>query len=159
MPKHYTLFHVGATLHNISGDELEERYLLWRSLENMTTDDVKRDFSLYAGAGRHKEQPLAENNRALLCNRISRFVDMGKCPQKTDAITLQGEPYFETLINEFELVKTEQASLLAKYHVSYLIVDTLYDDFEIELPTSLAVYTDERFLIFPVTEILQKIRE
>lgn len=155
MTKHYTLFHVGATLHAISEEELEERYLLWRSLEPMTITEVKRDFNLYAGAGRHKELPLAQNNRALFCNMLSRFIDMGECPQKTDAIALQGEPYFERLAERFALVKANQADLLRKYNVSYLIVDTRYDTTDAQIPESSAVYADGRFLIFPITALAQ----
>lgn len=157
MTKHYTLFHSVAVLHNISSEELEERYLLWRLLEheNLTIDDVKRDFELHSGAGPFQEQPLAINNYARFCNKLISIVDMEKCPQKTDALTLRGEQYFEDLIAKSEQVKKHKVDLLAKYKTEYVLIDLAHDDFKTEISTSSAVYTDGRFLILPVTSILK----
>jgi hypothetical protein len=149
LTKHYTLFHIGATLHNISAEELEERYLLWRSLEAVTIDDIKEDLSLYGGSGVSSDQPLAENRRALLCRTVAPYVDMGTCPQKTDAITLRGEEYFTMLAMRYDVVKTHQRDLLEKYKVRYMLIDTRYDNYDTEVPVERAVYADGRFLIFP----------
>lgn len=153
MTKHYTLFHSGAILHSIPTEELEERYLLWRSFEDVTIDDVKQDFGLYSGAGPLKDQPRTQNNRAMFCNVLSRFIDWSECPKKTNGISLRGEEYFRKLAEEFKLVKVEQSDLLAKYHVRYLVVDTIYDAYNIQASTSLAVYADDRFLIFSVDDL------
>lgn len=159
MTKHYILFHNGAVLHTISDRELEERYLLWRSFEDVTIDDMKQEFGFYAGAGRSKEQPLAHNRRVWLCNNLTKFIDMRECSQKTDAVALQGEQYFETLVEQFESVKENQVDLLTKYNVKYLIIDTLYDNFNVEESTSSAVYADGRFLVFRIEDILKEPEE
>lgn len=142
------MFHIGATLHNISAEELEERYLLWRSLEAVTIDDIKEDLSLYGGSGCISDQPLAENRRALLCRQVAPYVDMGTCPQKTDAITLRGEEYFTMLAMRYDVVKAHQRDLLEKYKVRYMLIDTRYDNYDMEVPVERAVYADGRFLIF-----------
>ncbi len=153
MTKHYTLFHNAAALHAIPQSELEERYLLWKSLEDIGLEDVKDDVGFYVGAGGEKEQPLTENNRAWVCHQLSRFMDRGECPQKTDAVTLHGEQYFEDLIHEYAVIKENRAVLLQKYSVGYLVVDAQRDTYVFPMSTSTAVYADGRFFIFPAGSI------
>lgn len=54
--RHYPLFFHGAVLHSISAKELEERFLLSRSLSLLTIEDLKRDFGLYSGRKPLKEE-------------------------------------------------------------------------------------------------------
>lgn len=159
MTKHYTLFNSNAVLHVVSDDELEERYLLWSSLNDMTRDDIRNDFSLYGGAGPTQEQPLAINNWSRVCKKLPKFIAGGECPESTDAFALKGEEYFDELFREFTDVQERQHELLVKYNVAYLIVDTQYDNYDGALPQDLAVYADGRFLIFPVSALLERNEE
>ena len=152
MTKHYPLFLDSATAHTIPNEELEERYLLWRSLGDLTLKDVKNDFGMYAGAGREKELPLAINNRVRLCNMVAKLVDTN-CPQKTDAITLQGEDYFNDLLAKFNDVKRNRARLLSEYNVGYIIVDSSRDAYASLFSTSTAIYTDGTFSIYLISNV------
>ncbi len=153
LTKHYTLYQSAAVLHAIPQKELEERYLLWRSLEEVTLDTVQHDFSKYVGAGASADQPAAVNRWVWLCNNLSRFVAVGECPQKTDGLTLRGPEYFEALVRQFDFVKADQDALLDKYSVDYLVIDTLRDALTEQIPESAAVYNDGRFLIFPISAL------
>ncbi len=113
MTRHYPLFFHGAMLHNISTQELEDRYLLSRSMNTVVSEDLKRDFSLYSG----------------------------KLP-------LQDEEYFKQMLERFDAIKTNQATLLEQFNVKYLIIDRTRDDVPIYLPEPL--YDDGRFVILPL---------
>lgn len=153
MTKHYTLFHLGTTLHAIPKKELEERFLLSQSLEEVTIDTLREDFELYAGSGLSTDLPRVHNTRASFCTAASKVVTMPPCPKKTDALTLQGDVYFENLMRDFIYVKDNRKSLLAKYNVKYLVVDTKNDEYKVPVATSSAVYNDGRFLIFQAVDL------
>lgn len=146
MTKHYVLFQLGVGLHAVSDDELVNRYLLSRSRNVLTGEDLKRDFGLYAGAGAGELQPLAQNQRAWFCGIMTHFFSAGKCPPATDAISLRGEEYFNRLEQRFLAVKKNRAALLRHFHVKYLIIDRAVDGAE-DLSLSKAVYDDGRFAI------------
>lgn len=123
--RHYPLFSEGAALHNISAEELEDRYLLSQSLHTLTIEDLKKDFAIYAGRGPAKEEP-----------RIKHI----------DAITLRGEEYFKEMEKRFIEIKKNQSNLLKQYNVKYLIIDRAHDNFE-PLSFKEALYDDGRFVI------------
>jgi len=154
LTKHYTLFHSGLSLHPIPTSEIEERYLLWRSLQDTTIEDVQRDFDMYAGSGATIDQPRVENDRVRVCNMLSKIIDVAPCPQKTDAVALRGNAYFEQLVEQAQNVTLHRKGLLDKYHVEYLVIDTKYDVVNIDIATSSAVYADQRFLIFKVSDVI-----
>lgn len=146
MTRHYPLFFEGAALHSISDRELEDRYLLAHSREALTTEDLKRDFGLYAGAGAPQSQPLAQNQRAWLCRAVARFTGTQNCPSYTDGIALRGEAYFKTLMQRFITIQKDQTALLQHYHVKYFIIDRVHDH-PITIPQGTSVYDDGRFEI------------
>jgi len=151
MTRHYPLFYESAALHSMSGKELEDRFLLSHSLNTLTTEDLKRDFGLYAGYGSSIIQPFSQNERAKLCETLARFSGYRECPSHTDAIALRGEEYFKTLAARFGMIKKNQAALLEQYHVTYLIVDRIHDNIDIkQITTRKALYDDGRFVILSV---------
>lgn len=147
MTRHYPLFHESVVLQAASDVEIEERYLLSRSLANLTAEDLKRDFHKYAGAGAAKAQPLAHNQRVWLCNMLARIRPRA-CPKYIDALTMRGEVYFEVLAERFAAVKKDKTALLERYSVSYLLIDRMRDMGN--LPVKRAVYDDGRFAIIPL---------
>ncbi|KKT67281.1 MAG: hypothetical protein UW61_C0012G0001, partial [Candidatus Curtissbacteria bacterium GW2011_GWC1_44_33] len=98
MTRHYPLFAPQTVLHSIRAQDLETRYLLSRSLDILTIEDLKRDFGLHSGGGPAKEQPLAQNRQAWLCTKAKYLFSGLQCPPYTDPITYQGDEYFETMI-------------------------------------------------------------
>ncbi|MDP2642162.1 MAG: hypothetical protein Q8P21_02640 [bacterium] len=146
MTKHYPLFSSGAVLHNISQQELEDRFLVSRSLYPLTVEDLKRDFGIYSGAGPSKEEPRAENQRAWLCEVIARFGSTRQCPARTDAVAIRGEEFFQKLAERFQVIKQNQAARLAQFNVSYLIIDRAHDNLA-PISANKALYDDGRFVI------------
>ncbi|MDO8589693.1 MAG: hypothetical protein Q7R69_00235 [bacterium] len=146
MTRHYPLFTEGTVLHNISGPELEDRYLVSHSMDVLTIEDIKSGLGLYAGAGPSELEPLAQNRRAWLCDVWVRFAGPRQCPPRTDSITLRGEEYFKTLVERFKTVKKDQATLLQQFNVKYLILDRAHDNLE-RISLNKALYDDGRFVI------------
>ena len=147
--RHYPLFAEGIVLHSISGQELEERYLLSQSMNVLTLEDLKRNLGLYAGAGPSELQSLAQNRRAWFCEVLARFVSYRECPPRTDAIALRGEEYFKMLAERFVTIKENQGTLLEQFHVKYLIIDRTNDNVEF-ISQGDALYDDGRFVILPL---------
>ncbi len=149
LTQHYPLFIDSASSHVVSDEELRERYLLWKSFEHVDLSHMKGDFGKL-GAGREKEQPLAFNNRVRFCNILKKIREI-QCPAMTDSITFQGKEYFETLVEDFGVVKGAREDLFRKYGVDYFVVDTLRDTTSLPFSTSTAVYNDGRFVIYPMS--------
>ena len=146
MTRHYPLFAPQTILHSIRAQDLETRYLLSRSLDVLTIEDLKRDFGLHSGGGPAKEQPLAQNRQAWLCTKAKYLFSGLQCPPYTDPITYQGDEYFETMIQRYGVVKSNQATLLKHFNVKYLMVDRANDPTD-QVPLDKAIYDDGRFAI------------
>jgi hypothetical protein len=150
LTRHYPLFASAAAIHNTTGRELEDRFLLSRSLYTLKIEDFKSDFGLYSGAGQSEEQPLAQNRRAWICDATQRFWGGLKCPSYTDSITLRGEEYFKELSARFEDIKKNRTVFLKQYNVSYLIIDRTHDNPEL-VPNGKSVYDNGRFEILQLS--------
>ena len=146
MTRHYPMFAPQTILHTIGAEDLETRYLLSRSLYNLTIEEVKRDFGLHSGGGPAKEQPLAQNRQAWLCTKAKYLFRDLECPPYTDPLTYQGDEYFEAMIERYGVVKSNRATLLEQFNVKYLIVDRENDSFD-QVNLEEAVYDDGRFAI------------
>ena len=146
MTRHYPLFAPQTILHSIRAQDLETRYLLSRSLDVLTIEDLKRDFGLHSGGGPAKEQPLAQNRQAWLCTKAKYLFSGLQCPPYTDPITYQGDEYFEVMLQRYGVVKSNQATLLKHFNVKYLMVDRANDPTD-QVPLDKAIYDDGRFAI------------
>ncbi|MCR4333506.1 MAG: hypothetical protein NUV60_00575 [Patescibacteria group bacterium] len=80
MTRHYPLFAPQTMLHNMPSKELEDRYLLSRSMATLTIDDLKRDFALYSGT-----LPIASRGEEYFRLLLQRFEEM----RKNQAVSLQ----------------------------------------------------------------------
>ena len=140
------MFAPQTILHTIGAEDLETRYLLSRSLGNLTIEEVKRDFGLHSGGGPAKEQPLAQNRQAWLCTKAKYLFSDLECPPYTDPLTYQGDAYFETMIERYRVVKSNRATLLKQFNVKYLIIDRANDPTD-QVPLDEAIYDDGRFAI------------
>jgi hypothetical protein len=150
MTRHYVLSHASAAFHSFSGKELEDRYLLSRSLTKLTIEDLKRDLEIYTGLGSYL-QSFSQNQRASLCRLLAPLSHNYDCPLQTDAVAYRGENYFRSLETRFDIIKKNQANLLKYYHVSYLIIDRFNDNIDAKRITNhRALYDDGRFIILSV---------
>lgn len=146
MTRHYPMFAPQDILHSIKAQDLETRYLLSRSFDNLTIEDLKRDFGLHSGGGPAKEQPLAQNRQAWLCTKAKYLFNDLQCPPYTDPVTYQGDEYFESMLQRYGVVKSNRDTLLKDFSVKYFIVDRANDSID-QVPLNKAIYDDGRFAI------------
>lgn len=148
--KHYVLYSFGGVLHLVSSKEVEERYLVSNYFNNLSLDDIKRDFKLYAGTGNAVHPAKVHNRKVVLC-KFFRFNLFGvACGEKTDSFTLKGEKYFSDLYDKYtkEIVPNIDY-YLKKYYVSYYVKDRGINNGD--QPEKLGmkqVYFDNNFIIY-----------
>ncbi len=148
--KHFVLFAAPAMWQLVSDDEFRERYLVSQYFNNPTVASLKNDMGMYLG-----RQDLAHNaktiERGIKICRILFFWDADKdCGTPSTAIELLGEKFFSDLEQKFLTdIKPDIKEYLEKYHVSYIIKDTVLDlQYRPEKLGATRVYSDERFEIY-----------
>lgn len=147
MTRHYVLFHGNAKFHVFPGEELEDRYLLSRSLNILTTEDLKNDFFSYTGLNSYLLPHSQKKREEWMC--VMHLNGSRECPPPIDAVAFRGEEYFEVLEERFDVMKSNRNALLQQYNVKYLIIDRFHDNLE-HVSTSSALYDDGRFVILPL---------
>jgi hypothetical protein len=148
--KHFTLFATPAMWELVSDSEFRERYLVSQYFNNPTITDLKNDMGMYLG-----RQDLAHNaktiERGIKICRILFFWDADKdCGTPPTATGLLGEKFFSDLEQKFLTdIKPNIRAYMKKYHVSYIIKDTVLDlQYRPEKLGATRVYSDERFEIY-----------
>lgn len=154
LTKHYVLFEKGGTLHLVSSREVEERYLVSNYFNQLTLDDIKRDFSIYAGVGNAIHPSKVHNRKIIWCQLIRLNLLGVDCGQKTDALTLKGEKYFIDLHNKYKNEILPNINYyLKKYHVAYFIRDRQINSDINPEPIGLElVYSDANFDIYKIKD-------
>ncbi len=158
LTKHYVLFSMGGILHIVTDKEVEERYLLSKTLDPITVDDIKREFKIFAGAGNAVHASKTHNRGVRICQILLLNKVGVSCGEMTDPISLKGEAYFTDLSHKLNNdIRPNLASELAKFHVSYVVADhALHPGFESalqeKLPTATRVFSDARFSIYKLAE-------
>lgn len=158
LTKHYVLFSMGGILHLVPDNETERRYLISRSLDPVTIQDIERDHKLFAGTG-NAIHPYKTHNRGVLLCRFFRMNLLGyDCGKITDSIAITGEKYFTDILVRLENeVRPNLKNELRNFHVSYVIHDHLLNTkfettFKKEFPDASRVYSDSRFSIYKLAE-------
>ena len=150
--KHYVLFSIGGTLHLVSNQEVEERYLVSNYFNKLSLADLKNDFNLYAGLADAVHLYKTHNRKVILC----RFFQLDKlgydCGEKTDAFTLKGEKYFTDLYDQYtKEIVPNIGRYLKKYHVAYFIKDRRVDkDIDAEKIGMERAYYDDNFEVYKI---------
>lgn len=149
--QHYILFAGGGGIHLVSGEELEERYLVSHYFA-LTRDDLVADYQAYAGVGNAYHGWKTHNRKVKIC-RILRLDHFGyQCGELTDRESFKGKAYFDGLYTRYQNeIKPNIVSELRKYHVSYIVRDSETDrpEFHPELiEGTKLVYSDGRFFIY-----------
>lgn len=148
--KHYVLFAPSAMWQLVSDDEFRERYLVSQYFNNPTATSLKSDMWTYLGRqdAFHKAKTI---ERGIKICRILFFFDTTKdCGTPPTAISLLGEKFFSDLETKFRIdIKPNIKTYLKKYHVSYIVKDTVLDpQYHPEKLGAVRVYSDERFEIY-----------
>lgn len=126
--KHYVLFSIGGTLHLVSAQEVEERYLVSNYFNKLSLADIKSDFNLYAGLADAVHLAKTKNRKVKLCNFFQLNLLGYDCGRETNSYELKGEKYFTDLYDKYtkEIVPNIR-EYLKKYHATYFIKDRRVD--------------------------------
>jgi len=148
--RHYVLFSGGGGLHLVSSKEIEERYLISHYFDNLSKDDIKKDFRIYAGFGPAKALVNNHNNKVRICHFLRLNYFGYNCEEAVEAISLRGEEYFDNLFNLYKQeIKPGISEKISKFQVSYIIKDSIYDiNLQPEILGAKPIYQDERFIIY-----------
>lgn len=149
----FILFSAGGGLHVMPNKEQEERYLISRFFDNLTLEDIKKDFRAYSGVGNSIHQYKTHNRKVNLCN-IFKFSYLGmNCGQLTDAVSFKGEDYFVNLFNQYKNdIKPDIVEKLKKFNVTYIVKDkTATNIFKPEkIPNTELVWSEGDFEIYRI---------
>lgn len=145
--RHFTLYATYGIWRLVSGSEINERYLVSQYFDNPTIADLKNDMVVYLG-----RQDVFHNaktiERGIKICRILFFWDRNKdCGTPPTSIELLGEKFFNDLEQKFTAdIKPNIKAYLEKYHVSYILKDTVLDPrYSPEKLDAVRVYNDGRF--------------
>lgn len=153
----YLLFSGSAVLQLMPSTEIEERYLVSNYFNNLTLQDIERDFGLYAGAGVAIHQYKTHNREVRVC-QILHLEKLGySCGKIETDVFFKGEDYFINLYNKYiNEIKPNIKEYLKKYEVSYILLNKKIDQLELpltSLPDLNRVYQDDRFEIYKITRL------
>jgi len=148
--KHFVLFASPAMWQLVPDSEFRERYLVSQYFNDPTIASLKSTMWTYLGRqdAAHKAKTI---ERGIKICRILFFWDTSKdCGTPPTAISLLGEKFFSDLEQKFQTdIKPNIKAYLKKYHVSYIIKDTVLDpQYHPEKLGATRVYSDQRFEIY-----------
>jgi hypothetical protein len=117
----FVLFQPDGGLYLVPDREVEDRYLASRIFSNLTKDQLKADFRLYAGVGNAVHHFKVHNREVALC----RALHLPHCGDIIpDAVTDRGEAYFDELYMRYQLMSAAKTSTLKDYGVEYIVSAT-----------------------------------
>jgi len=123
LTKHYVVYAEPGNLNILSDKEVEERYLITRYFDGISTTTLKNEFALYAGRSRTYHYPKTLERKQKVC-KILRMDGSEWCPAVTDKFELVGDQYFTRLIAKYKNdIVPRIHEKLAAYHVRYVLID------------------------------------
>lgn len=148
--RHFVLFATPAMWQLVPDSEFRERYLVSQYFNNPTAESLKKDMWSYLGRQdtSHKAKTI---ERGIKICRILFFFDVHKdCGTPPTAVGLLGANFFPDLERTFLTdIKPNIRAYLEKYHVSYILKDTVLDpQYHPEKLGAARVYSDGRFDIY-----------
>ncbi|MEK7072367.1 MAG: hypothetical protein AAB849_00720 [Patescibacteria group bacterium] len=152
LTKHYILG--GGLFQLVPSQEIEERYLVSNYFNQLSLDDIKKDFALYAGSGNAIHPAKIYNRKVVLCKFFRLNLFGANCGEKTDPITLKGEKYFTDLYDKYaKEIVPNIGSYLTKYKVSYYVKDRrINSGAQPEKIGMKRVYSDMNFDIYKIKD-------
>jgi len=152
MTKHYVLFAAAGGLQVESSQEVEERYLVSEYFNNLSVQDLERNYRVYAGAGNAKDKPEAYDRMTKVCKFFQLYRLGFSCGTEVSGIALKGQEYFLHLESEYKAIQANIGAELKKFNVAYIIKDKENDpQFHPEdIKGATLVYDDGRFLIYKI---------
>ncbi len=149
LTRHYPLYIEAAIFTLVSDEELRERYLVSSFFDPVTVEYLKADKFQYLGRDMkyHKHKTI---EREIKICKMLKFWDPASCGTAPTVEELLGEQYFADMDRKFaQDIKPHIKEYLAKYHVSYIVTDNVYDhNYNPESLGASLVYDDGRFKIY-----------
>ncbi|PIR83430.1 hypothetical protein COU19_00515 [Candidatus Kaiserbacteria bacterium CG10_big_fil_rev_8_21_14_0_10_56_12] len=150
--KHFTLYSFWGALELVSEQEVRERYLVSQYFNRPTAASLERRDNMEIYLGRadlaHKAGSFARAVR--VCKLVFFWDRTHDCGTISTPRGLLGEAFFVNLAHEFEYtIAPHIKEYLAKYHVRYLLTDTVQDT--AYRPATLGatlVYTNGRYDLY-----------
>ena len=152
LTKHYVLFSAAGILHLLSDEEAEERYLLNGVINNISLNDIKNDYPLFAGNGNAVHPYKTHNRRVKICKIFYLNMLNYDCGRLTDAVSFKGESYFSGLYDQYRKEITPNIyQELKKFKVLYILIDKA-DIMNLGVLENRIkeVYQNQKFIIYKV---------
>ncbi len=134
----YVFYMQRAAMHNISNDELRERFLTY-FVGGITREFLLDEIDGYAGGG-----PIHASIYHNLYGAESTPLDF-----------IGGEEFLTQVFAEHAAIQKNYEDVLRKYHVSFIVTDTLNDRNPVPPPSATEVYKDDRFTIYTLPNKMQ----
>lgn len=114
----FVVFQPDGGLYLVPDREVEDRYLASRVFSNLTEEQLKADFRLYAGVGNAVHHFKVHNREVAIC----KMLHLPACGKPIpSAIADRGDAYFDDLYNRYLEVKKDPAATLTSFGVSYVL--------------------------------------
>lgn len=152
LTKHFTLYTMYGMLELLPEGEVRERYLVSQYFNNPSLADLRTEpeMRLYLGRGDYPHRPNTVARQVKIC-RILFFWDKNKeCGVAPTYQEYIGDQVFIDMEQKFQHdIKPNIKAYLAKYHVSYVLKDTVLDpQYRPETLGAKLVYTDGRYELY-----------
>jgi hypothetical protein len=152
--RHFTLYAYWGMLELVPEGEIRERYLISQYFNDPTLADLKTESEMGLYLGRHDIPHQAKTiERGIKICRILYFWDKNKdCGTPPTSAQLLGDTFFTDLEKRFQTdIKPNIKAYLKKYHVSYILKDTVLDpQYHPEKLGAVRVYTDNRYELYHI---------
>lgn len=147
--KHYVLHQEFGQFNLMSNEAFQERYLVSRYFDNPNLEDLKQDMVTFAGRGKTFHEAKTLERGVKLC-KIFMFWDTKKCGTSPTPYELFGEENFVKMEQKFQnQIKPNISFYLQKYHVKYIVKDTVRDpQYNPSKLGAKKMYDDGRFEIY-----------
>jgi len=150
----YVLFSRNGNAYTVGIEEIEERYLLSKSLKDFHEDNFRTDYSLIVGYGYSADFFNNHNRKVGFCKRAKMNLVGIDCGEVRNNLELAGKDFFVNITKKYEGIRNDLSRFIKKYNVSYLVLTNDQKEEIIELDKRLGennyevAYQDSYFSVY-----------
>lgn len=124
LSKNYILFSDAGILNLLPDKEAEERFILNGIINNISLNDIKRDYRLFAGHGNATNPYKTHNRKVRLCEIFIKVFSDYNCGILHNSFSYKGEDYFANLSRQYnDDIIPNINEKLKKFNVSYILLE------------------------------------
>lgn len=150
--KHFALYSPAAQQTLLSTEEVYERFLISQYFNDLTVADLRRERTMELYVGRHDlpHQAMTVAREIKVCKLLFFWDKSKECGVPPTSQELLGDQFFIDIEKKFRTdIKPNIRAYLAKYHVSYVLKDTVLNpNYRPEALGAVRVYADDRYEIY-----------